>query len=64
MVADLNAALDRSDVQLQSGSGDADLAASLEMLSMSLNAIGGDTITMKRRAALAETLGGIASRLR
>jgi hypothetical protein len=31
---------------------------------MSLNQIGGDTITMKRRSALAETLDGISARLR
>jgi uncharacterized protein (DUF305 family) len=63
-VADLNAALDRSDSQLASGRSDRGLADSLESLSMSLNQIGGDTITMKRRSALAETLDGISARLR
>jgi hypothetical protein len=63
-VADLKAALDRSDSQLESGASDRDLVDSLESLSMALNQIGGDTITMKRRSALAGTLDGIAARLR
>ena len=63
-LADLNAALDRSESQLEGGGSDADLAARLDMLSMALNEIGGDAITNKRKAALGETLGGIAERLR
>jgi uncharacterized protein (DUF305 family) len=63
-VADLKAALDRSDSQLESGASDRDLVDSLESLSMALNQIGGDTITMKRRSALAGTLDGISARLR
>jgi hypothetical protein len=64
MLADLNAALERSAEQLESGASDEGLAKNLEMLSMSLNDIGGDAITNKRRAALSETLNGIAARLR
>ena len=64
LVADLSAALDRSGLRLEDGASDEALAASLEMLSMALHNIGGDAITNKRRAALSETLGGIAARLR
>ena len=62
--ADLSAALDRSASQLQDGARDADLAASLESLAASVQEESGDAITQKRRAGLAETLGGIATRLR
>jgi hypothetical protein len=62
--ADLSAALDRSASQLQDGARDADLAASLESLAASVQEESGDAITQKRRAGLAETLGGIAARLR
>ncbi len=64
LVADLSAALDRSGLRLEDGASDEALAESLEMLSMALHNIGGDAITNKRRAALSETLGGIAARLR
>ena len=63
-VADLNAALDRSALQLQDGARDDELAASLESLAADLEEDGSDAITKNRRAALAETLGGIATRLR
>ena len=63
-VAELTAALDRSGLRLEDGASDEALAESLEMLSTALNNIGGDAITNKRRAALSETLGGIAARLR
>ena len=63
-VADLNAALDRSASQLQDGARDEALAASLESLAADLQADSGDVTTKNRRAALAETLGGIATRLR
>ncbi|MFT5502259.1 MAG: hypothetical protein ACI88G_002403, partial [Woeseiaceae bacterium] len=62
--ADLSAALDRADSRLESGDRDAELAKNLEMLSMSLNEIGGNAAESKRRMALAETLGGIADSLR
>ncbi len=64
MLADLNAALESSAEQLESGASDEGLAKNLEMLSMALNDIGGDAITSKRRAGLSETLNGIAARLR
>jgi len=64
MLTDLNAALERSATQLESGANDEDLAKNLEMLSMGLSDIGGDATTNKRRAALSETLNGIAARLR
>jgi uncharacterized protein (DUF305 family) len=63
-VADLNAALDRSALQLQDGARDDELAASLESLAANLEEDDSDAITKNRRAALAETLGGIATRLR
>jgi hypothetical protein len=64
LVADLNSVLERSATQLEIGASDADLAARLETLSMGLNEIGGDAISQKRRAALNDTLTGIAARLR
>jgi len=64
LAADLDAALDRSASRLEAGASDAELAGSLEKLSMSLSEIDGDAMTMKRSAALAGTLGGIAARLR
>jgi uncharacterized protein (DUF305 family) len=64
LIADLNSVLERSATQLENGASDGDLADSLEMLSMGLNEIGGDAISQKRRAALSDTLTGIAARLR
>ena len=61
---DLNAALDRSASRLHDGARDAELAARLESLAAAVDEDSGDAITQKRRAALAETLGGIAARLR
>ena len=63
-VADLTAALDRTESRLENGAKDAELAESLEMASMALNEVDGDAIANKRRAALSESLGGIAARLR
>jgi uncharacterized protein (DUF305 family) len=63
-VADLAAALDRSASRLEDGARDEDLAARLEALSAALEEGSGDAIANKRRAALAETLSGIAARLR
>ena len=63
-VADLNAALDRSASQLEDGAHDDELATRLESLAGDLQADSGDAITNQRRAALSETLGGIAGRLR
>ena len=64
VVADLNAALERSASQLHDGAHDEQLAARLEALATSVQEDSGDAITQKRQAALAETLGGIAARLR
>ena len=63
LMADLSAALDRSESQLRSGGRDAGLAASLESLAEAVGEGGGDSITAKRRNALADTLTGIAERL-
>ena len=62
-VTDLDAALHRSVSQLDTGARDEELAARLESLAKGLNEDSGDAITNKRRAALAETLKGIAARL-
>jgi len=64
LVADLNAALDRSESRLEDGRRDANLAARLELLALDLNTDSGDGVTKKRVDALAETLGEIAARLR
>ena len=64
VVADLSAALDDSVSQLEDGARDEELATRLELLAAELNDNNGDAIANQRRAALAETLGGIAARLR
>ena len=64
LIADLNEALDRSASQLEDGGLDKDLAADLESLAADLEDDSGDAITNKRRAALSDTVGGIAARLR
>ena len=64
LVADVRAALDRADSQLENGARDKSLAAKLKSLAKDLSKGGGDATTMKRRSALAETLNGIANRLR
>ena len=61
--ADLDAVLSRSESALQDGSGDADLAAQLESLAAALETGDYDRST-RRQTALAETLSGIAARLR
>jgi uncharacterized protein (DUF305 family) len=63
VVADLDAALDRSASRLAAGMSDADLAARLESLASNVSRDSGDAVTHKRQAALAETLNGIAARL-
>ena len=59
----LNAALDRADSRLEGGMTDGDLADELVLLASAVNDGGGDFVTQKRRAALADTLGGVAGRL-
>ncbi len=61
---DLATALDRSAVQIENGTRDAELAAELESLAAALDDDSGDAITTKRRVGLAETLSGIAAGLR
>jgi len=60
MAADLAAALG----QAESGAGDKKLARELKSLAKALQKEGGDGVTAKRRAGLAETLSGIAAGLR
>ena len=60
---DLDAALSRSESALQDDSDDEELAARLESLAAMLES-GDDAITSTRQGALAETLMGIAARLR
>jgi hypothetical protein len=62
--AELTAALDRSEAQLQDGGRVEDLAAGLETLAATLNESRGDGVAGKRAAALSQTLRGIAARLR
>ncbi len=64
LAADLAAALDRSEARLEDGARDEDLAAELESLAAALDEDRGDAVAKKRRAALGETLSGIAARLR
>ena len=64
VIADLNAALDASASRLEDGGSDEELAATLESLAAIMDADSGDGITRRRQAGLAETLGGIAARLR
>ena len=62
--ADLDAALERSESTLQTGARDEELATQLESLAAAVESDAGDGITMTQHAALADTLGGIAARLR
>jgi hypothetical protein len=64
MLADMSAALDNSESVLGAGASDKDLAARLESLATALAGNSGNAVVKKRQAALAETLGGIAARLR
>ena len=62
--ADLDAALDLAAAALHDGAGNSALADRLESLANLVGTAAGGGIAMKRRTALAETLGGIAARLR
>jgi len=64
LMADLTAVLDRSAARLQEGARDEALSAELEALAAALDGTGTDVVTKKRKAALGETLHGIAARLR
>ncbi len=63
-VADLNAALDCAAAKLEDSACDEDLAARLKSQAAALENDSGNAVTKKRRAALAETLIGIAGGLR
>ena len=63
LMADLNAALDRSESQLAGGGRNAELAARLESMATAVGEGGGNASTIKQRNALADTLIGIADRL-
>ena len=63
LASDLDAALNRSASALQDGARDDELAARLVSLAAAVEP-GDDGIATRRQAALAETLGGIAARLR
>ncbi len=60
---DLTAALGQADSRLGDGQRDAELADTLDSLAAGLDAGSGD-VSLNRQAALAETLAGIAARLR
>jgi hypothetical protein len=62
-VSDLNATLDSAAPQLENGTRNNALAARLKSLSKAVKENSGDAATVKRRAALSETLRGIAARL-
>ncbi len=62
--AEVDAALNLAAAALQAGAGDRALASRLELLAASMEAGAGEGIATMRRAGLAQTLGGIAARLR
>ena len=62
--ADLDTALSRSESALEGGAGDEELATGLESLATALETDADGGVQTRRRAALAETLMGIAARLR
>jgi uncharacterized protein (DUF305 family) len=64
VVEELMAALDRSSSRLDGGSQDRSLANELDSFAADLNSDSGDNMASKRQTALAETLSGIATRLR
>lgn len=64
LAREIVAALDRSAVRLASGTSDARLAANLDSLAATVAIAGGEGPAASRVAALAETLRGIAGRLR
>ncbi len=62
--ADLDAALDLAAAALQDGTGDLELADRLDALAAVQATLAGGDIATKRRTGLADTLRGIAGRLR
>ena len=63
-IEDLNAALGESTARLEAGGRDRNLSRNLRSLAANLDSDSSDAATSKRRTALAETLDGIADRLR
>lgn len=63
-MSELSDALDRSAAQLESGDRSRSLSRELQSLARTVERGEGSAIDMKRRAGLAETLNGIAARLR
>ena len=63
LVAELVTTLDRAASQLEEGARDRNLAGKLRSLSKAMKDDGSDALANKRRAALANTLAGIAARL-
>jgi len=63
-VAELTVALDDAASRFADAVRDKNLAAELKSLAKAVEKKSGDAVTSKRRAALAETLSGIAARLR
>ena len=64
VVADLNATLAAAEAALENGGRDRDASNALRRLARALDGDGEDTATVNRFASLAETLEGIAARLR
>lgn len=63
-IADLTAALDRSEASLANGGRDQSTAQQLSALASGMKADNDDQITQQRLTSLSETLTGIAARLR
>ena len=63
-ISDLSLSLDSAEERLSTGTGDKKLAGTLERLSRTLGGATDAPIIAKRRAGLANTLEGIAARLR
>jgi uncharacterized protein (DUF305 family) len=64
LTAELTAALDRADLRWQDGTRDKALVKTLKSMASKVATGAGDAVTKKRQTALAETLKGIAARLR
>jgi uncharacterized protein (DUF305 family) len=63
-ISELTQALDRAEEQLAAGARDRGLARTLERFAATLGDEAGSVIDVRRRSQLAETLDGIAARLR
>lgn len=63
-VADLTAALDRSESSLEKGGADRRVADQLNTLAANLRSDDNSAVTLQRLSSLSETLNGIATKLR